>query len=249
MIGYADEADLGNLVETIPMLDERECDELRREVYELQPHWVQRLPGLPMYSLGAALYLDAAHALHNGGQPGERMYVAIAAKYNPILLQHFAPLYRRLEEVLSKRLGGPVAFPPDKALPGFHVFLAHPAFTQMTASVHADLQYQLTDWSWARSVSRPFSFTVAISLPQQGGGLNVWDITVRQWGLLPPEQLSHALRQSGPRYFAYQRGHLALQCGHLMHQIATPKRLVDGDDRLTFQGHGLLCDGIWQLYW
>lgn len=239
MMEYAEEGELS--IEDIAMLAESECAELRRQILQLRPYWIQRLPDLPMYSLGAATYLDMAQ--------GESHYVETAARYNPILQQHFAPLYRRLEEVLSRRLGGPVAYPPHKALPGFHIFLAHPAFTQGSASIHADLQYRQTDWSWARSISQPISFTLAISLPSCGSGVNVWNVSVTQLDGLPRAEAARVLRERGGQFFEYRLGHLTLQFGHLMHQIARPLWLVEGDQRLTFQGHALLCDGSWQLYW
>jgi hypothetical protein len=240
-MGYAEEGEVTGVVESLPFLDESACDALCRQVHRLRSHWVQRLEGLPMYSLGAVAYLDAA--------AGEADYLAAAARDNPILLEHFGWLYRRLEEALDQRLAGPVAYPAGKALPGFHVFLAHPFFTFMEPSIHADLQYQRTDWSWARNISRPFTFTVALALPHEGGGLNVWDVSGRQLDALPSAQRSRALHAAKKQFVAYRRGHLSLQFGHQMHQIATPKTLVDGDQRVTFQGHGLLCDGVWQLYW
>ncbi|HEX3863474.1 MAG TPA: hypothetical protein VHY35_17460 [Stellaceae bacterium] len=240
MIGYADEAELGDSVETLAMLDESECRALRDQVYRLQPHWVQRYPNLPMYSLGAALFTDA--------RLGDGHYEEAVATYNPVLQENFGLLYERLARVLSARLGGPVAYAPDKGLPNFWIFLAHPAFTLLSPSVHADLQYRQTDWAWAKSVSRPITFTLPLSLPRCGSGLNVWDLSVRRLDGAPKAEAARAFREANKRFIEYRLGHLALQFGHLLHQIATPTQLDDDDERMTFQGHGLFCDGVWQLY-
>jgi hypothetical protein len=241
MIYFADEAGLAASIDAVPLLDEAECDALRANIHALRPHWIQRMPGLPMYTLGAAAYLD--------GPRGPDYYQSEAARNNPVLREHFSPLYRRLEDILSRHLQGPIAFPADKALPGFHIFLANQAFTVIGPSIHADLQYRLTDWSWAAKVSRPISFTAAVALPREGGGLNVWDLDVRDYQDLPPPEAARALRRANARYVAYRRGHIAVQSGHKMHQIAKATELLEDDERITLQGHGLLCDGVWQIYW
>jgi hypothetical protein len=194
-----------------------------------------------MYTLGAASYLDA--------HPDEAPYRRAAALYDPILREHFGGLYERLQEAMAVRLGAPTAYRPGGALPGFHLFLAHPGFTQSAAHVHADLQYNQLDWSWARMVSRPISFTLAIALPRDGGGINLWDVSARQFMSWPEADAPRLLGAATTRYFAHTVGYVTLQFGHLMHQIATPTRFVEGDERFTLQGHGLLCDGVWQLYW
>ena len=34
-----------------------------------------------------------------------------------------------------------------------------------------------------------------------------------------------------------------------MHQMILGDDFNQGDFRITFQGHGLKCDGIWRLFW
>lgn len=240
MIGFADEGEFGDAVETLAMLSVSECRQLRDQVYRLRDHWVQRYPNLPIYALGAALFIDARRS---GGHYGDSV-----TRCNSLLQEHFGPLYERLAEFLSRRLGGPVAYTPDKALPGFRIFLAHPAFMLLSASVHADLQYRHTDWSWAKSISRPITFTLPISLPRHGSGLNIWNVNVRQLAGVSKQDAARAFREAEKQFVAYQLGHVALQFGHPLHQIAMPQEMVDGDERVTFQGHGLFCDGVWRLY-
>ncbi len=240
MIGYAEEGEFGDAVETLAMLDESECRAWREQVCLLRPYWVQRYAKLPMYSLGAALYIDA--------RQGRDHYRDATVRYNAILQEHFAALYERLAEVLSQRLAGPVAYAPDKALPGFRIFHAHPALTLLSASVHADLQYRQTEWPWATQISRPITFTLPLSLPHHGSGLHVWDVNVRQLDGIPKPEAARIFREANKRFVEYRLGHLALQFGHALHQIATPTDLIEGDERVTFQGHGLLCDGVWRLY-
>ena len=37
--------------------------------------------------------------------------------------------------------------------------------------------------------------------------------------------------------------------GMIMHQMILGDRFQKGDYRITFQGHGLKCDGKWRLWW
>lgn len=241
MIEFADEGEFGDAVETLAMLSESECQQLHEQVYRLRSHWVQRYPSLPIYALGAALFIDARRG--GGGQ-----YADAVSRYNALLQEHFGQLYARFAEFMSRRLGGPVAYTPDKALPGFRIFMAHPAFMLLSASVHADLQYRHTDWSWAKSISRPITFTLPISLPRSGSGLNIWNLNVRRLAGASKEDAARIFREAEKQFVEYRLGHVALQFGHLLHQIAMPQEMLDGDERVTFQGHGLFCDGVWRLY-
>ncbi|MBM4023205.1 MAG: hypothetical protein FJ284_13400 [Planctomycetes bacterium] len=114
------------------LLDAAECAATRRLVIEARPRWMQRGP-LPCFTLGAATYLDI---------PGERRddYQRLAGDLKPLLGDRFGWLPARVFQALALALGDPVVAAPGLALPGFHVFLAHPACTQPLASVHLDLQ-------------------------------------------------------------------------------------------------------------
>ena len=46
----------------------------------------------------------------------------------------------------------------------------------------------------------------------------------------------------------YTIGKLMYHTGHVLHQIIPGYKLQDGDRRMTLQGHGIKCDGIWRLY-
>jgi hypothetical protein len=233
--------DLGRMIEHLPFLTEEECRQVRTKIIELRPYWEQRHPLLPSFTLGTAAYLDAPK--------GEQLYREKAARSNPVLAEHFSWLYERLKRSLTERLGRPVAYHADQALPGFHLFLAHEAFRNIAPSIHADWQYRDLDWSWARTAGEPMSFTLAISLPRSGGGLNVWDLDAAELVSLPNEKKRRIFNDHQPTYIAYQLGELNVHFGLLIHQIAPPREVFEGDERFTLQGHGLLCDGVWQMYW
>ena len=150
-----------------------------------------------------------------------------------MLREPFQWLYDQISDLLAQTLEGSVGYPEKLALPGFHVFLSARVFEHSVAPVHRDLQYKLLDWDCPNGEldsSEVLSFTVAIALPEAGGGLNVWD-------------------DETVVYIPYRKGCLLLQYGNALHQIAPTARVQPGDERITLQGHGLLRRGIWNLYW
>jgi hypothetical protein len=154
--------------------------------------------------------------------------------------------------VLEPVLGGRVSLHSQLALPGFHIFLAHEAFEQEeAASAHWDLQFRQIDWlpEDEPDFSNPVSFTMPVSLPETGGGLNLWELNHRDAQTLS-EQQRELKRQELPRVFhPYAIGRMVVHSGLYLHQIAPMTGALPGEDRITFQGHALRCAGHWRLYW
>lgn len=227
----------------LEILDEAECVETRRLVVASRNFWVQRGP-LPFFTLGAATYLDiVADDRHD--------YARLAGKLNPLLSARFGWLHDRVFRALETALGDAVMPAPGLALPGFHVFLAHPAFTQPLASVHLDLQYGKHPWAalGRPNFDTPISFTLAVTLPAAGGGLNVWPQGIDDTRRLTDLDMAALIQRQAPHYLPYSAGSLVVHDGHLVHQIAPPAQLTPGDERITLQGHALNCGGCWYAYW
>lgn len=236
-------AQMNLLVPTnIPVLSERECDLVRETLMALRGHWMSRHAELPLFTLGVASYIDAV-----GDTPA---YARLAREFNPLFKQHFDWLYDRVAAVLAQSLGEPVGYAHHLSLPGFHIFLSAKEFEHPIAIVHFDAQYLQHDWQGQLvDLDHLISFTLAIRLPRHGGGLNVWDISYAEWLACAGETPGELARGHTPAYHAYQRGHMALHSGHLMHQIAPGIDLQPDDERITLQGHGVRVAGVWQLYW
>jgi hypothetical protein len=227
----------------LELLNSEECGAVRLTVFELRERWLRRNPEFPFFTLGAASYIDA--------QADREDYQAKARAFNPLLSRHFGGLYEKLAARLASHLGAPVTYAPELALPGYHVYLAHPIFEKPIASIHCDTQYRLVDWSWAgpTDFAHPISFTLAVALPQSGGGMHIWELHYDQLLGLEPQVRGQRIRDSERHYCAYQLGQLVLHSGHVLHQAAPAKRVLEGDARITLQGHALQCDGKWILYW
>lgn len=231
-------------VDDIEMLTLEECEQVQAEVLKLRQWWIPRNPPLPFYTLGAASYIDAAAR-------GSAHYRMLAGSNNPILASTFAWLQQRLCEAMGKALGEPFDFTPGLALPGFHIFLAHPAFAEEdVASAHWDLQFRQIDWlpEDEPDFTAPLSFTLPVSLPQSGAGLNIWEVSHEEAGMLSTQDRERRRQQLHCQYHPYEIGRMVLHSGLYLHQIA-PMGVLPGENRITYQGHALRFAGRWRLYW
>lgn len=227
----------------IDLLTESECLAVRSVVHKLRKFWTQRHPALPFYTLGTASYMDAVQ--------DKQDYYSKAKYYNPILRAHLGWLYNKLSVTLAKILKAPVCYQDVLALPGFHIFLSHKAFEQPIASIHRDLQYELLKWKSPEKIdfSQTISFTLAIALPKFGGGLYLWDLHHDEFPNLTQPDIKRLIGERKKSFHAYKLGKLALHSGHLVHQIAPAQNVQPEDERITIQGHGFPCEGVWQFYW
>jgi hypothetical protein len=239
------------------ILSTAQCEDALRRVLDLEAFWIARHPRFPFHTLGATNYYDiVGHAVPP--------YRRLARQYNPLLLDQFGDLYRALLAALRVQLAAPVAFCPDAALPGFHVFGADPAFA---ASAGHDLTHE--QW-FARRDGDAFpgnpihvdsahlalglgdaptiSFTLAIALPRQGAGMRIWPFGRAEGGGTRQDELAAMLHASPTRDIAYAAGGLLVHSGDRYHQ-ARGLPCEPGQWRITLQGHGALLGGQWQLFW
>lgn len=226
-----------------PLLGADECRETLAGVMSLRSRWIQRHHEAPFYSLGAVSYLDA-----EGGPEARARYEAIAARENPVLDAAFGPLIRRVADAVAERLGEPVEPTTRQALPGFHVFLSHPGFEQQVAPIHTDKQYELLDWEGAVPEG-VFSVTLPIAVPEHGAWMNVWGVHSRDWPLVLADGWQQQLMQSPKHHVRYTPGEIVFHTGQYVHRIAPSRTLGPDDVRITLQAHGVLLNGVWQLYW
>jgi|TARA_S200000501_G_C20697062_1_gene687828 hypothetical protein len=57
-----------------------------------------------------------------------------------------------------------------------------------------------------------------------------------------------AIYDTKPMAVPYEVGKLFYHTGHILHQIIPGYNLDGSDRRITLQGHGVKCDGIWKIY-
>jgi hypothetical protein len=218
---------------------------VRQMVFDLRGAWRTLSDVTQMHTLGYASYIDATT---DATRP---YYYEGCLSTNVILRQRLNWLYGRLMDRLKSALGAPVRFRTRCAVPGFHIFLGGADVTEYPASIHVDRQYRNLLWKDAESADfgRTISFTLSIALPRSGAGLRVWTQELTQDVKVDKRDEFLAAYTKLPfELHPYTEGNLVVHSGNLVHQIATGPR-TEGSNRITLQGHGVFCDGIWQIYW
>ena len=241
-------------IEVSHFLSEKACAEAIQTIDDLRTHWLSR-SNAELYTLGAAAYLDALEprwAKHFGKpETDPAQYYQNAQQYNPILQSHFGWLYDTMVQFLEDKLHAPVSYREDLAWPGFHIFLHSPANAFGATHVpHFDRAFVTLNWDTSSHVDfkQTLSFTLTLQLPQIGGGLKLWDVEYDQVTQLPKEEAKALVRAQKSQLVPYEVGGLICHSGNQLHQIS-PWKSQPEDRRITLQGHGLLCDGVWILYW
>ncbi|AJK49162.1 hypothetical protein [Burkholderia plantarii] len=194
-------------------------------VMRMRAHWRQRHPLVPFFTLGLAAYLDCSAG-------GTDLYRDADVRHasNALLAGTFRPLLDTVADALAGCLGAPAVLADDAALPGFHIYLPHPAFGGPVAQIHRDLQFRDVYPAFEPEPGKLVSFTLSLSTPP-GSGLNQW-----------------AGDAERPEFFAYRDGALVVHDGLVTHQAVLACN--GAIERITLQGHGVRRDdGAFVLYW
>jgi hypothetical protein len=249
-------------ISEIEALTSDECADARNTLHELRQHWIQRHPTAPFFTLGASNYFDIAF---NPMLP----YYRFAALFNPVMRDRLGWLYERVADRLARHLGERVSYREGLALPGFHILLADKSFETaqdlthlewfkakgkadiVGNAIHCDTAHKVVNWGTGEGIdfAHPISITLSIALPGSGAGLNYWDFGQEKTEGMPQKDLRELLLGSEKHYLPYRVGAIVVHSGLRYHQMAPMRELVATDERITLQGHGLLCNGTWQLFW
>lgn len=230
-----------------------ESARIARRVNELREHWIERKGGT-LHTLGTAAYLDvpdATTAQHFGIVADSALYYRRVAELNPLLRENFGWVHERIAASLAAHLGAQCRYTARCALPGFHVFSESPDWAAQAAHVpHFDRQFSALDWQATDEIDfrRSISFTLAVKLPEEGGGLRTWEVDYYQVMAMPLDERKEFIRAQTSALHLYEVGGWVCHSGNALHQIA-PWHCHPGDQRITLQGHGLFYDGAWNLYW
>jgi hypothetical protein len=250
----------------IKVLTEEQCKIAVNTVDDLYEHWVRREPEpWDFYTIGSTSYQE--------GMLEAPQYIKQMEKMNPILKDKFGWIYNIVLEKLSEHLG-PCELIDDLAYPGFHV-VGHPPgqlnnkltmkLTQKPLmKIHEDRPYahQKARMTWGKftdvTIHNALSWTLLLESPSCGSGLCVWnDSELSKYDQNKElsdyvKGLSHYKDYKNHRppdnVVSYRLGEAFFYAGILLHQISPASLFLDNERRITMQGHGLLCDGIWRIY-
>ncbi|MCH2186543.1 hypothetical protein MK280_11800, partial [Myxococcota bacterium] len=170
---------------------------------------------------------------------------------------HFEWLINRVEQKMSLALGESVQRTESYGLPGFVIYLGSTPTPTVRPPVHYDRQFEVLDWTrYFEEIdfSSALSLTLPLSLPSlEGTGLYWWDLTRQEAirrGLCPPNGYPpvSAFKRLPRRLHPYRIGRGSFHSAELPHQAAFPEEFPEGEERITFQVHSLICDGMRRIY-
>ena len=206
--------------------DAATCAAAVERLLGLSDRWTRRGPAF--FTLGAATYLDVC-----GGETLSR-YAALHEAADPVLRRHFGDLLEGLRQAVGLATGRPADFAPDLALPGFHIFLAASLHQSMRDNLHLDLQH--TYLPLPADLHTPtLTFTLPLEAPLGGAGI--------EFCLPRPGDPRGRLVEE-----TYVPGELLIHSGRALHRRAH-RPASDRCRRITLQGHGVMIDDRWRLYW
>jgi hypothetical protein len=231
----------------IEVLDDEACANLVQRLLSITDSWQER-HALDdqihsFHTLGAATYLDTPEN-----------YGVVAAAANPVLRDNFGDLLDRVGRAITARTGHPTQLSDDLALPGFHIFRGDhraPPGLMYGGSVHVDRPHDRHSFPF--TIEATLSFTLPIRIPACGAGMHHWsDVPLAMMtGPKAPHAMPPVQREwydAHKRYFGYTAGAMVLHDGLTVHQLANPGRTRDDEYRISLQGHGVLGDGAWHLF-
>lgn len=236
-----------------PFLDQRACDSLLELLDAHRELALDRNPARPgtFVTYGRAAYLDVCLPRADA----ERDYFNAVGESNRALKAILGDFYEELRLTMESVLGEPVIYEPEVlALPGIHIFRGIGIRSAAEAGAHFDVQYQsLRLTSPPDPDAPPLSFTIPLRNPTHGTGLQVYDVTYgdyeRAYRMGRINTLEQLVRRKTSAYYPYQVGKLILHRGLVVHGLTSPGPISPDDERITAQGHGIRCKGVWTLYW
>ena len=257
------------MIHRVKTFTEEDCNRILKTIYELDKLWVNRsqerrysfenqihITKAPFWTLGAVSYLD--HVASPTRYNKHRDYL------NPVLMKKFGWIYDIICKTLESELQNPVVIDKFLAYPGFHIFAAKNGdfiapeymkmFEQPLGSVHVDVQYEEHHEYWQTfntvNFKETMSFTIPIDLPSGGGGLYTWADEVNPYSFNYTTNETKLSELKSPTVSnSYTEGEMIYFMGYLLHQMMPGVNVQPTDRRITVQGHGQKCDGVWRLYW
>jgi len=154
-------------------------------------------------------------------------YYKDSAWQNNILLNNFADLYTTVNEWLSKKFKTPVCLAENLSIPGFHIFPSSQKSIGISGKWHVDLPHKILNIETKTSGA----YTVAIKIPSLGAGIDWID------------------HEGCKNYLPYTEGNIILHSGSDLHRIASIKKHVLEEYRITLQGHIINRNNKLEVYW
>ena len=220
---------LDNLLyhEEIDLLTKEECINLKMIIINNRKKWVCKK--IVLYTLGGVSYL------------GDKIETKRVSKSNKFMRGLFSNLYEKLLITLKKSLKKDVIYKENGYLPGFHIFQSNFLFKYPIAEFHVDKQHTKNKWTNNCDLDKTISFTLPIELPKDTSGLFIFNADKTCNDVKKASLSKRSLVK-------YKIGRLVIHSGNNYH-IMKPSVISKDEYRITLQGHGVLCDDKWHIFW
>lgn len=219
------------------LLTLEECNMFSERIKSHESFWERR--NVAMSTLGTASYLDGAN---------KNLYITKSIESNKFMEGNYSDLLDLVLNYFKFRCpNSNIEFRTNAALPGFHIFDCNKIFSHNVASVHKDMQFNRLTYLKNEELDEKntLSFTLALELPQDGGGLYTFEDEISS--LLIPKPVTYSF--SKKTKIEYKEGYIVCHNGLTFHMIAPCKE--SKRKRITFQGHGIFIKNFntWYIYW
>ena len=236
----------------IPLLTPGQCREWVSRILDLRPRWLSHWDP-PRCTLGASAY-DM-----NKGNEAIIVYIQHRNTYNKLLRETFGDLYRRLLDCLEACYDRECMLAEHLGHPSVHILEGDSIPGRVTEPHrHCDAYFHNAFFASKLGVDGAclpdlpqFSFTLPLRLPSGGGGMNIWDLSLADYARYEAEgrDVSEIADSRGKRAIPYGEGVLITHGGLYLHEIMPVDVIRDGDIRITMQGHGVLINDVYRLFW
>jgi hypothetical protein len=257
----------------INMFSKDDCKKYVDVIDSLSDQWTKRTIGVShYYTFGAASHLDL-----NSSKPVTDDILEFIKINNNNLKSAFPDIYDKIILELSKKIGPCELIEEGGPVPGIFIYgEARPNNIKKEdshvvgglASIHTDGQVAALNYIWNKydEVSTEYiSYTLPLEMPENGAAFLLWDQPdlgcymdgeiadiYKSYNYYQDEKninfLNNNITNKVPEIIDHVLGRMLVQKGEQFHAAGFSTKPFTTDRRITFQGLGAKCDGVWRLF-
>ena len=257
----------------VDVLTQEECLENVSIIDSLSKEWTRRDVGVHhYYTFGVAAHLD----IEPFDSVSDETFNLIKHK-NIILRNNLSDLYEKVVGVISNELGKAELVSDEGPIPGFYIHgeakpnniirESLPAMGGKT-KIHKDGHFKALDHIWSKykeAGSDIIGFTLPIEVPEAGAAFLLWDqpdLGYHNNKAMSDIYSSYDYKENPdninilnnfivdpvPKTIEHIPGRMVIQKGNQWHATGFSTAPLTTDRRITLQGFGIQCDGVWRLF-
>jgi len=257
----------------IDIFSQDECKQYVDVIDQLGDSWTKRQMGdYHYYTLGLSSLYDVQNNIERNKEYFEKI-----KNSNILLKKNFLSIYNNLIKVISDKVGESSLIVEEAPIPGFFIYgetkpnKIEKAIIEIPlgiGDIHTDLPAEGLDYIWSQYkeiADECISFTLPIEMPEYGSGLLLWDQP--DMGCYSKNDISSIykshdyskddhnmilldtkIKNKVPEFIEHVPGRMLLQEGEQWHAATFSTKPFSTDRRITLQGMGVKCDGVWRLF-